>query len=211
MNLSFSVGDDPENVLENRRRFFGGLSIELQELAIPRQVHSATVRRVHEPGTYPDCDALITNARRLFLCVTVADCIPILLYSPDVQAVASVHAGWRGTVSRIASVAVETMIREYSCVPDQMLAYLGPAAGACCYTVGVDVALQFNAKFLHQNSSGATVDLKPANVAQLQDSGIPPQNIEVSQYCTISEGSLLHSYRRDRDLSGRMMGVIGLL
>ena len=209
MNLSFSVGDDPEKVTANRKKFFGGLSIELDELAIPRQVHSATVQRVSAPGSYPDCDALITDARRLFLCVTVADCLPILLYAPDVPAVAAVHAGWRGSVSRISAVAVEKMQREFSCAPERMLAFLGPSAGVCCYVVGDDVASKFDPKFLHRNSSGVFVDLKAANVQQLQDLGVPARNIEVSPYCTISE-TLFHSYRRDRDSSGRMMGVIGL-
>jgi YfiH family protein len=211
MNLSFNVGDLPENVTANRTQFFGSLSIALGELAIPGQVHGTTVRRVSAPGSYPECDALITNLPRLFLCVTVADCVPILLYDPDRHAIGIVHAGWRGTASRIASAAVAAMVREFSSAPSRILTYLGPAASACCYTVGKDVASKFESRFLHQNSSGPTVDLKAANVAQLEELGIPPENIEVSPYCTISEASLFHSYRRDRERSGRMMAVIGLL
>lgn len=210
MNLSFNVGDDPENVTANRKRFFGGLSIGLEELAIPRQVHSATVQRVSVPGSYADCDALITDSHRLYLCVTVADCIPIFLYAPDVQAVSAVHAGWRGTLSGVVRAAVAAMEREFSCSPAHLLAYLGPAAGACCYVVGSDVSSQFHERFLQRSGTGVSLDLKAANVAQLQELGVPPQNIEVSPNCTISEPSLLHSYRRDRESSGRMMGVIGL-
>jgi YfiH family protein len=211
MNLSFNVGDLPENVKANRGRFFGSLSIALTELAIPHQVHSATVNRVSAPGNYPECDALISNVRRLFLCVTVADCVPILLYAPDPPAVGIVHAGWRGTLARITSAAVASMMREFSSAPSQVLAYLGPSAGVCCYTVGGEVASQFDSRFLRHQSSGVSLDLKAANVAQLEELGVPPENIEVSPYCTISEPLLFHSHRRDGKLSGRMMGVIGLL
>jgi purine-nucleoside/S-methyl-5'-thioadenosine phosphorylase / adenosine deaminase len=211
MNLSYNVGDRPENVSANRIRFFGSLSIAPAELAIPQQVHSATVKRVSAPGSNPECDALISNARRLFLCVTVADCVPILLYAPDPPAVGIVHAGWRGTLARITTAAVASMMREFSSRPSQLLAYLGPSAGVCCYTVGEEVASQFDSRFLQRHTLGVSLDLKAANVAQLEELGIPLENIEVSPYCTISEPRLFHSYRRDGKSSGRMMGVIGLL
>src|SRR5262245_32963129 len=60
MNLSFSVGDDPKNVEENRSRFFSKLGIASERLALPKQIHSGVIKEVNEPGIYPDCDALMT-------------------------------------------------------------------------------------------------------------------------------------------------------
>ena len=210
LNLSFRVGDDEGNVRRNRELFFGSLGILPSELAIPDQVHGALVRRVDGPGTVPDCDALITATPRVFLCLTIADCVPVLLYDRSAGAIAAVHAGWRGTTAGILGRALKLLFDEFGCSPSRVLAYLGPAASACCYTVGDDVASRFDRRFVIATHSGPVVDLKQANLQQLIDAGVPARNIEVSSSCTISESALFHSFRRERDRSGRMMAVIGL-
>ena len=113
MNLSFKVGDLPEHVVRNRAIFFGGLGLSLARLAIPGQVHGAEVRRAGAPGEFPDCDALISNVPNVFLCVSTADCVPILLLDPVRRAVGAVHAGWRGTVAKIIPAAVHAMARDF--------------------------------------------------------------------------------------------------
>ena len=210
MNLSFRVGDNPEHVRENREFFFGSLGIALDQLAVPEQVHGTTVVTVRAPGIYPECDALITSAREVYLCVTVADCVPILLCDPRAGTIAAVHAGWRGTAGKILLTAVRRMREEFDVRTEDLLAYLGPAAGGCCYEVGGDVASHFEPEFVAKNGGGFLLDLKAANRRLLTDAGVPPENIEVSNSCTITDSALFHSYRRDRERSGRMMGVIGL-
>jgi len=211
MNLSFSVGDEEANVLKNRELFFGGLGIGLAELAIPRQVHGSRLLRVRTAGSFADTDGLVTDTPRVFLCVTVADCVPILLCDPHAPAVGVVHAGWRGTASGILAAAVRRMKEEFGTNTASLLAFVGPAAGACCYEVGPDVAARFDAKFLQKRGEHALVDLKSANRTQLLDAGLQPAHIEINPLCTIEESARLHSYRRDGDRSGRMMGVIGIL
>ena len=210
MNLSFNVGDARGHVEENRRRFFGALAVSPQELAVPGQVHGTGILRISSPGAYPSTDALLTDRRRVFLCVTIADCVPVLIHATDANAVMAVHAGWRGTASHIAREAAATMMREWGCDPVKMRVYIGPAASSCCYDVGDDVAAKFGEKFLRRESGKTYLDLKAANVAQLTELGVDPRNVEVSPHCTISEPLLFHSYRRDRQSSGRMMAVIGL-
>jgi hypothetical protein len=210
MNLSLNVGDDPRNVHSNRELFFGTLGIRAEELAIPGQVHSDTVRRVDVPGVYPETDALVTDVRRLFLCVTVADCVPILLFDPVRRVVAAIHAGWRGTAGTIAARAVRLMMDDFGVDPANLLGFIGPSADTCCYEVGPDVASRFPERFVSDREGSLRVDLKSANLSQLIDLGVPPENIETSSLCTISEETLLHSYRRDGVASGRMMAVIGL-
>jgi polyphenol oxidase len=210
MNLSFNVGDVPDRVERNRRAFFGSLGIELKELAIPGQVHSAQVQLVHEPGLYKACDALVTRTPRVFLCVTVADCLPILMFDPEHLAVAGVHAGWRGTAAEIVRSAVQTMQDHFRTDPRQLVVFIGPGAGSCCYEIGDEVADRIDAQFVVHRGSSSFADLKAANSAQLQSSGVLASNIEVHPSCTISEADRFHSYRRDRDRSGRMMAVVGL-
>jgi hypothetical protein len=210
LNLSFSVGDNPANVQRNRELFFGSLGIPLDRLAIPKQVHSGTVVRVESPGEYPACDALVTNILGVYLCVSVADCTPLLLYDPHKRVVAAVHAGWRGTVEHVAGNAVKKMKEQFGSLPENIIAYVGPAACSCCYNVGKDVASEFDATLVRKENDQIYIDLKTANVRQLVDAGVPKSQIEISGYCTICHPELFHSYRRDRESSGRMMSVIGM-
>jgi hypothetical protein len=210
MNLSFKVGDDPANVRENRRLFFGMLGIETERLAIPGQVHGIAVSRVGAPGEYPGRDGLITDVPRVFLCISTADCVPILLFDQARRAVAAVHAGWRGTVEAIACTAVEAMCREFGTRPEDLLAEIGPAASQCCYEVGAEVAQRFPGEFVEEREGKLYVDLKGANRRLMLRAGLLEGNLHSSPHCTISDHLLFHSHRRDGARSGRMMGVIGL-
>jgi len=209
LNLSFKVGDDPANVRKNRELFFRDLGIPTDGLAIPGQVHGSAVRAVDEPGDYPETDALVTSQPNLFLCVSVADCVPILIYDTVRGAVAAVHAGWRGSASAITQAAINTMAVKFGTDPADILVSIGPSASSCCYVVGPDVSSRFSPEFRTERGGKIYVDLKEANRDQLVRSGVKPSNIEVSPHCTISEPGLFHSHRRDGAKSGRMMGVIG--
>jgi polyphenol oxidase len=209
MNLSFNVGDDPENVRRNREIFFGSLGIPPGSVAIPGQVHGTVVLKVDHPGGYPETDALISDVQGLFLCISVADCVPILLFDPLRNAVGAVHAGWRGTASAIVTAAVRAMQSEFGTHPSGLIASVGPSASSCCYRVGEDVASRFPSSCVRTAQGESYVDLKGANRSQLLAAGLLPENVELSPYCTISESALLHSFRRDGAKSGRMMGVIG--
>ena len=210
MNLSDRVGDDPERVKKNRALFFGGLGISLDRLAIPGQVHGMTVAKATLPGHYPKTDGLVTEERDVFLCVSAADCVPILLYDPVRQVVASVHAGWRGTATGIASAAIGVLTSEFGSRPSDIFVYIGPSASECCYVVGQEVAERFPSQFIRRKEDAFLVDLKGANRLLLLDAGVDTQKIEISPFCTISDAHLFHSHRRDGNRAGRMMGVIGL-
>jgi polyphenol oxidase len=210
MNLSFRVGDDPACVEENRRLLLQEIGSTPDQLALPLQVHSATVRRVDRPGQYTDCDALITAAEGVVIGVSVADCVPVFLVDARLRVIAAVHAGWRGTAAGIAGAAVRAMEQECGCRPEDLVAWIGPSAAACCYVVGEDVASQFPPEVQSRGSGGVAVDLKRANLDQLAAAGVRPEQVEVNPQCTITESSLFHSFRRDREWSGRMMGVLRL-
>jgi hypothetical protein len=211
MNLSYHVGDDPSNVRRNRELFFGQLDIESNELAEPEQVQGDTVRMADVPGRYTQCDALFTDRQRVFLCVSTADCLPVFLFDPRKKVVAAIHAGWRGTRRQILLQAVLRLVEMYGCDPADIVAYIGPGAGVCCYTVGDDVASKFDERYVKNVQEKVFLDLKHANAEQLVAGGVRAQHIETSPYCTICNADLFHSFRRDGSKSGRMMGVIGLL
>jgi hypothetical protein len=211
MNLSFRVGDNDENVLRNRQIFFESLNISPDRLAIPAQVHGNTVLIADAPGKYDNCDALISNTPGLFVCVTVADCVPVFLFDPLSRVVAAVHTGWRGTAKGMVDHTIAKLVTTFETTPSQLRAYIGPCAGPCCYEVGEDVASLFDAHLVSKKEGRLFLDLRTANVKQLLGAGVPTSSIEVSPLCTIDQPLLLHSHRRDQTRSGRMMGVIGLI
>ena len=148
LNLSLSVGDDPENVLENRRRLAAAFGTAPGDYVFARQVHGASVRVVGEPdrgsGAFtlddaiPDADALVTSTPGLVLAILTADCVPIVLHDPVAGVLACVHAGWRGTVARVAAAAVAAM-QTLGSRPADVIAGLGPAMAPDRYQVGPDV------------------------------------------------------------------------
>jgi hypothetical protein len=101
------------------------------------------------------------------------------------------------------------MHAEFGTLPAGLIASIGPSASGCCYKVGADVSSQFPGVFVRKEQGESFVDLKGVNRGQLLNAGLRPGNVELSPYCTISDSSLFHSYRRDGAKSGRMMGVIG--
>lgn len=211
MNLSINVGDERLNVLGNRERFFGALHIGLDELAIPRQVQGGLVRRVYTQGGYDACDGLITNSYGVFLTISVADCLSIFMFDPIRKALGAVHAGWRGSSMNIVGRAVKLMGEEFGTDASDLIVYVGPAAGKCCYEVGEEVAKNFKEEFLvRRNTHNPHLDLKLHTKHELLDSGVVESSIEISDICTICKPELFHSYRRDGEKSGRMMGVIGM-
>ena len=212
MNLSFNVGDDKVNVIENRRRFFGALHIGLDELAFPLQCHSDTVKPITMWGGYEDCDGLATSEFGVFIAISVADCVPIFLFDPVTRSVAGIHAGWRGTSSGIARNAIGLLSTDFGVNASDIVAFVGPAAGKCCYEVGSDVATLFDPEFVDKGEDGKwKVDLKGANFNGLVSAGVSPSNIEQHDGCTIHETEHYHSHRRDGVSSGRMMSVIGIV
>jgi YfiH family protein len=210
MNLSYKVGDDPAHVELNRKSFLSTFGISIHELAIPLQSHSENVRKVDVPGEYEECDALITNTRGVALVITIADCVPILLFDPIAQAIGIVHAGWRGTANVIVKRAIEKMQEEFKTNAEDILAFIGPSAGVCCYEVNTDVAVKFDNKIVPYSKTKIFIDLKKENASQLKQLGVIASNLEISAHCTICEKQLFHSYRRDGKRSGRMMAVIYL-
>jgi copper oxidase (laccase) domain-containing protein len=94
-----------------------------------RQVHGAQVRRVTAPphGAPPDADGQATALAGVAPVVLVADCLPIALVARE--AVAMLHAGWRGLAGGIVGEGVAAL-RELGA--GAFGAAIGPGAGPCC-------------------------------------------------------------------------------
>lgn len=209
-NFSHAVGDDPDRVEENRRAVATELGFDPAKLAWQRQVHGDRIVRVEEGYRPGESDALVTDEPGRLLAASVADCVPVLLYAPERRAVGAVHSGWRGSARNIAGKTVDFLAEQFGASPEELLAWIGPSAGACCYEVGADVATAFNERHGREIGDGKYLfDNKGVVLAQLLRAGLRSERVEIDPRCTICD-ERFHSYRRDRERSGRMYALIGI-
>ena len=210
-NMSMAVGDDPARVTARRTRFAGRLGFEAELLALQRQVHGDTVVEVGDGYEAGESDGMISNVPGLLLAVSIADCGPVLMYEPEANAVAAVHSGWRGTAQGIAANAVEALRQRFGADPARLHAWIGPAAGACCYEVGPDVSDRFDPRYSRPLGGDRSLfDNRGVILDQLRGVGIPSAQIALDIRCTICSDRF-HSYRRDGARSGRMLAAVGIV
>ncbi len=148
LNLGFTEWDERERVAANREKFIAAIGARKMPLITMRQFHSDAIQLAAAPcAEAPSADALITNTPGLLLGVQTADCVPILLADTKRRVVAAIHAGWRGTLARIAVKTLGRMRMEFGTRADDVVAAIGPAIGQSCYEVGAEVAQAFANQF----------------------------------------------------------------
>lgn len=219
LNLGYTVGDDPKAVAENRRRLAETLGVSVDDFVLNRQVHGCAVRVLKQddsgsglskPVPPIEADGLVTDIPGLCVMVLVADCTPLLFCDPVKRVVAVAHAGWRGTMKKIAVETVRTMSGQFGCELSDIHAGIGTSIGACCYEVGDEVIEAARDVFgddadhvlIRQKSGRYHFDLWNANRLQLLKAGLEDSNIELSGLCSSCRPEF-YSHRRDRGHTGR--------
>jgi YfiH family protein len=224
LNVGGTVGDDPERVVDNRKRTFEALDKPVSSLFDVWQVHGTDVVCTDSPRSFAEAhkkaDAILTDRPEVTLFMRFADCVPIFLYDPVRKVVGLVHAGWQGTVKRVVSHTIETMCEEYNSKPGDILAGIGPSIGPDHYEIGEDVSLHVrnafgdvSSQFLQSCNGGDGVlrvkfDLWGANHFLLQEAGV--REIEVSKICTSCNLGDWYSHRAEKGRTGRFGAAIAL-
>jgi YfiH family protein len=208
LNVSYNVGDAAPNVDENLRRVAEAIGAPREALFSPYQVHGREVALVDaDTQPRPRCDVLVTRSPQKTLMLRFADCTPVLLADAETQAVAAVHAGWRGSAVRAAAAAVTTLGDAFGSRPQDLWAGIGPSIGPCCYTVGQDVVEAFGDRpglFCE-----GKLDLWEANRQALLEVGVPAEQIEVAGVCTQCASDRFFSHRANGGQpAGRFAAVI---
>ena len=213
LNLGKNTTDKPEHVAENRRRFCVSLGFKTSQLAYSKQVHGAEIHIATEPGGVEGFDALITQQRGVVVAVSVADCTPVLVYDAKNQAVAAIHAGWRGAAAGIVGKTLDAMARQFGTKSADCLAYVGTCIDECSFEVGEEVAAAFDEAFKHFDGERGKffVDLKKVCAAQLQSFGLAVGQIEISPYSTVLHNADFFSHRKEAGMTGRMIAIVGVL
>lgn len=228
LNLAYRR-EDESVVDENRRRFFLALGEFKPKIYTQHQVHSDRIlmlgpnelpRYSDKPGQEPEGDSIISPQSNIWLGIKTADCLPILIGDPVSKVMAAVHAGWRGTVARVAEKTVKLMVRQQKVDAKNIVAALGPSACGDCYEVGEDVASKIRREFTDSSSylrpaeeGKYKLDVPMANIRQLLAAGVHPANIHATTYCTIHQNQHFFSHRKEGKSDsvnvGRMLAVIG--
>ena len=168
LNVSYSIGDEFENVIRNRLLALTALQIQTYPCATLWMVHGAEVATLggetwddwrtdwphrsyhidqHELiwTTKPrrKADALITRHRGVSLAMSSADCVPLMFYDPVERVIGLAHAGWRGTARGIAAITIHAMSEQFGSNPKNVRAGIGPSIGPCCYEVSEEVRCYF--------------------------------------------------------------------
>lgn len=173
-----------------------------------RQIHSAQVLIGDRQGTWGEGDALLTGREELALSVATADCVPVLLAAGCGNGpIAAVHAGWRGIVAGVVGEVLERMAD----AAGELVAWIGPAIGACCYEVGWDVAERVaaastDAVVRPRRAGRPHLDLSAAVRQQLLDGGAA--EVRLVEVCTRCRDDLLWSYRGQGKAAGRNLSYI---
>jgi len=106
LNVSVKSGDLSENAFKNRQIIAKVLKTDADKLLFPEQVHGDTIKIAGSKTAITDLaatDALITSEKGICIAVMCADCVPVLLYDPEKNVAAAIHAGWKGTVMKITA------------------------------------------------------------------------------------------------------------
>lgn len=226
MNLSFTRGDDRENVMENHRRFAGALDYDETRLVFSDQVHLTHFHKV----TKADCgkgiiresdiketDGLVTDEPGIPIITFYADCVPLFFYDPVKKVIAMAHSGWRGTVERIGAKMVSYMEKEYGSRPQDIVCAIAPSICQKCYEVSEDVALRFLEVFgngfgdelLYRKENGKyQLNLHRACEITLLEAGIAKEHLDVTDLCTCCNPDVFFSHRASHGRRGNLAGVM---
>jgi YfiH family protein len=213
-NLSYQVKDHPEAVTANRTAIATWVFKDHRKVFFPVQTHSNHVKEVSHNTrieSLENCDALISNDPKVVIGILSADCVPILLFDTQKRAMASIHAGWRGTAAKIVQETMKAMQQRYGTQAKNILASIGPSISAEVYEVGEEVVKQMHPESILQRSGTSTCcDLWKENKIQLLEMGVLEKYIDVLGVCTYKNPEQCFSARREGLYSGRMGAFIGL-
>lgn len=228
MNMSFSNGDNKDDVMENYRIICSQLGVDINKVVLSHQTHTNNVRIITEDDfgkgiiktrDYTNVDGLITDIKGITLVTQYADCTPLLFCDPVKKVIATSHAGWRGTAAEIGRITVEKMCSHFGSKAENIIAAIGPSICKDCYEVDSPVYepiskisyLDTNKIFVNKGNSKYMLDLWETNRQILVNAGIRPENIDVTDLCTNCNPHIFHSHRYTGGKRGNLAALISLV
>lgn len=228
-NDTFYGKDKGQQALEDYRKLCNALNLDYKNIYRPFQTHTDVVKTVcnEKAGIFTedfkDVDSLITNQKNKILSISVADCIDLLFFDPAKKVIANTHSGWQGTYKLISKKTVETMVDNYGSNVKDIICCIGPSIRKCHFEVDKELAEKFYERFNYldniddiitkgklDNKQKYNIDTVLINITTLLQMGLKQENIIDCGLCTVCNENKFHSYRVDKELSGRNTGIICL-
>jgi YfiH family protein len=209
LNLGILTEDDPQRVVENRRRLCEAVGADADTATMAWQVQGSAVTEAKPKGilertVFDQCDGLWSDRPGQAMALVTADCFPVAIARADggKPGLCVLHVGWRGLLEGIVASGTGAL------GDGPLTAAVGPGIGACCYEVGEEVAGPFRERFGDGVVVDGRLDLGGATERALREAGV--SSVERSSHCTACEPELFFSHRRDRGRTGRQ-GVIAAI
>lgn len=222
-NMALHVCEDPEQVVENRKKLASSLHCELSDFVCANQTHSSNFHHVtledkgrgatHVDTAIKDTDALYTYDPNLLVCGFVADCVPVIFHNKESGLIGVIHSGWQGTVKEISLRVFNHLIQVEQCHPKDLHVQIGPSLSQEKFEVDEDVYLKFKAlgytddfMYYNEHTRKYHIDNQQTVKRQLELAGIPAKHILIDQTCTYRSPNGF-SYREDKQ-TGRHIAFI---
>lgn len=202
-----------EEALVNRERFLEKINLSGKNLVSVKSISGSNIEIVAEVhlGSFVDgTDGLITACKNVYLAITVADCLPVIIYDYKKEIIGLLHCGWKGIENNIIEKAVKKMKDIFNSDPQDIIAGIGPGIGICHFEVKEDLLEKFASypEALRKEDRKNFMDLKLVAQKKLMACGIEPENVSVSPDCTYCQTDKYFSFRKDRPETLRAMMVI---
>ena len=210
---------------QNYKDLCNAIGADYDQVVYSNQVHTDTVEVIKDIRNFEDenlqVDGLCTNIKEIALSTINADCILFMFYDPVKNVVANIHSGWKGTLKRISVKTIEKMKQEYGCNPEDIICCIGPHIRKCHFEVDEDVKDLFYNKFkelkgieeiieYNKENNKYYIDTARINKQTLLNIGLKEENIIDSNICTVCNSDICHSFRTEKELSGRAVTIIYL-
>lgn len=226
-NMGLHVGDDPGHVVSNRQKLATEVDMPFTAWTCADQVHGNQVCQVMAAGAGKESlddvikatDGLFTGQKGVLLTSFYADCVPLYFLDPASGAIGLAHAGWKGTVGRIAEEMVKSLQHHFHAKPEELLVAIGPSIGGCCYEVDDRIITQVQASAKEWEKAVTAsqndrymLDLRQLNTSILLESGIASEQIMTTDWCTSCRTDMFFSHRKEAGTAGttgRMASFIG--
>ena len=228
LNLSFTRGDEKEDVLKNYHLIEEKIGEDIEKFVSSNQTHTNNIRIItgEDAGngivkeqSFIDVDGMLTNEKGIVLFTYYADCVPLFFADPVKRVVGMSHSGWRGTVKKIGAKTVDMMVEKFGCDRNDIITAIGPSICKDCYEVSLDVIDEFRKIFdedrikeisADKKNGHFMLDLWKANEYILMDAGILKEHIENRRICTFENSDVLFSHRATNGKRGNLAGFISL-
>lgn len=212
MKVYYDLRKD-EEALINRERFLEKINLSGKDLVSVKSISDCNIEIVTEEhlGNFlENTDGLITARKNVYLSITVADCLPVIIFDPKKEIIGLLHCGWKGIEKNIIEKAVNKMKDTFNSAPQDIVAGIGLGIGTCHFEIKEDLLEKFVSypEAFRKEGGKNYMDLKLVVQKKLEQCGIGPENVSVSPGCSYCQPEKYYSFRRDRAAPLKAMIVV---